>query len=115
MCKYKLAFVSIYTCFLFVSFAAGYDYVPLHFTYTFELPSSEQCLEIEIINDPLAEDWEAFSVLLSTNSSAVNITTHTINIYIEPNDNGNNIMYEQIYSLIVYLLTMQIVDVLTAM
>ena len=79
--------MSIHTCFLFLLFAAGYDYVPLHFAYIFE---QEQCLEIEIINDPLAENWEVFSVLLSTNSSAVNITTHTINIYIGPNDDGNH-------------------------
>ena len=72
---------------MFLLFAADYDYEPLHFTYTYEL---DQCLEIEIINDPLAENWEVFSVLLSTNSSAVNITTHTINIYIEPNDDGNH-------------------------
>ena len=49
---------------------------------------SHQCLQIEIIDDSLAEDWEMFSVLLSTNSSAVNLTRHEFNVFIEPNDNN---------------------------
>ena len=49
---------------------------------------SHQCLQIEIIDDSLAEDWEMFSVLLSTNSSAVNLTRQVFNVFIEPND-GN--------------------------
>ena len=47
---------------------------------------SHQCLQIEIIDDSLAEDWEMFSVLLSTNSSAVNLTRHEFNVFIEPSD-----------------------------
>ena len=49
---------------------------------------SHQCLQIEIIDDSLAEDWEMFSVLLSTNSSAVNLTRQEFNVFIEPNDDN---------------------------
>ena len=50
--------------------------------------SQQQCLEIEIINDSLPEDWEVFTLLLSTNNSAVNLTVHIVDVYIQPN-NGN--------------------------
>ena len=52
-------------------------------------PSDElqqQCLEIEIINDSLPEDWEVFTLLLSTNSSAVYLSTHRVDVYIRPNN-----------------------------
>lgn len=52
-----------------------------------DLMRSQLCLEIEIIDDQLAEGYEMFSVLLSTNSSAVNITIHQFDIFIQPNDN----------------------------
>ena len=70
---------------------AGCDYHPLRQTLTFEssdMTRSHQCLQIEIIDDSLAEGWEMFSVLLSTNSSAVNLTRQEFNIFIRPND-GN--------------------------
>ena len=46
----------------------------------------EQCLEIEIIDDALAEDWEIFTVRLSTENSAVNLTVQEFDVYIFPND-----------------------------
>ena len=49
---------------------------------------SHQCVQIEIIDDSLAEDWEMFSVLLSTNNSAVNLTRHEFDVFIEPNDDN---------------------------
>ena len=58
-------------------------------------PSNEillqQCLEIEIINDSLPEDWEVFTLLLSTNNSAVNLTVHRVDVYIQPN-NGQHVL-----------------------
>ena len=48
--------------------------------------SQQQCLEIEIINDSLPEDWEVFTLLLSTNNSAVDLTVHRIDVYIQPNN-----------------------------
>ena len=47
---------------------------------------SEQCLQIEITDDSLAEDTEVFSVLLSTNSSTVNLLYNKLDIYIYRND-----------------------------
>ena len=54
---------------------------------------SHQCLQIEIIDDSLAEDWEMFSVLLSTNSSAVNLIMHKLNVFIRPNNDGGMYIY----------------------
>ena len=67
---------------------AGYDYRQLRRTITFDMTRSHQCLQIEIIDDSLAEDWEMFSVLLSTNNSAVNLTCREFNVFIEPNDDN---------------------------
>ena len=67
--------------------SADNDYKATASTLVFE-PSNEiilhQCLEIEIINDPLPEDWEVFTLLLSTNNSAssVNLITHRVDMYI---------------------------------
>ena len=47
-----------------------------------DIRSQQQCLEIEIINDSLPEDWEMFTILLSTNNSAVNLTVHRVVVYI---------------------------------
>ena len=43
-------------------------------------------MEIEIINDSLPEDWEVFTLLLSTNTSTVNLTIHRVDVYIQPNN-----------------------------
>ena len=70
-------------------FTADYDYRPLNRTLTFEpsdMMRSEQCLEIEIIDDALAEGHEKFTVQLSTNSSAVNLTIQKFDVFILPND-----------------------------
>ena len=70
--------------------SGGYDYHPVYQTITFEPTDnmrSERCLEIEIIDDSLAESFEMFTVLLSTNSSTtVNVTRHYFNVFIRPND-----------------------------
>ena len=70
----------------------------MSYTLTFG-PSyqSEQCIKIQIINDSLAEGWERFTVQLTTNSSAINITTSQFNIYIEPN-NGTHYVLTVSYS-----------------
>ena len=47
-----------------------------------ETISQQQCLEIAINNDSLPEDWEVFTLLFSTNNSAVNITAHRVDVYI---------------------------------
>ena len=69
--------------------SADYDYRPLSYTLTFEpsdMMRSEQYLEIEIIDDALPEDWEMFTVQLSTDSSAVNLTLQEFDVHIIPND-----------------------------
>ena len=48
--------------------------------------SQEHCLEIEIINDSLPEDWEVFTLLLSTNNSAVDLTAKSVDVRIQPNN-----------------------------
>ena len=68
---------------------AGYDYEITTSTLTFEAfdgITSQQCLEIEIIDDSLPEDWEVFTLLLSTNNSAVDLITQRVDVYIQPNN-----------------------------
>ena len=70
-------------------YTADYDYHPLSQTITFEpsdMTRSHQCLQIEIIDDSLAEGIEVFSVLLSTNSSTVSLVQNKLNIYIYSDD-----------------------------
>ena len=47
---------------------------------------SKQCLQIETVDDSLAEYNESFIVSIFTNNSAVNQEIHTIPVVIEPND-----------------------------
>ena len=72
------------------SYSADYDYKTTTHTLTFEPSvergSQQQCLEIEIINDSFPEDWEVFTLLLSTNNSAVNLTTKRVDVRIQPNN-----------------------------
>ena len=76
-----------YTIFLI---SAGYDYKMTTHTFVFEpsdeMTSQQQCLEIEIINDSLPEDWEVFTLLLSTNNAGVNLTVHQLFLYITPSN-----------------------------
>ena len=72
------------------SYSADYDYKKTTHTLTFE-PSDDrglqqQCLEIEIIDDSLPEDWEVFTLLLSTNDSTVDLITCRVDVYIQPNN-----------------------------
>ena len=93
--------VSKYTCvnilqlnyrvtYILFCISADYDYITTTCTVVFkpsnERGSQQQCLEIEIINDSLSEDWEVFTLLLSTINSAVNLTVHRIDVYIQPNN-----------------------------
>ena len=75
--------------FIFLTLA-GYDYKittsTLKFEPLFEIRSQQQCLEIEIIDDSLPEGWEVFTLLLSTNNSAVQLNTDRVNVYIRAND-----------------------------
>ena len=74
---------------LYFFLPAEYDYIPSNFTLIFtpsNMMKSRQCVQIEIIDDSLAEFWEVFTVLLSTNSSAVDLTLNKFDIYISPND-----------------------------
>ena len=81
---YIIYFYPLFSC------SADYDYKTATHTLTFELSnereSQQQCLEIEIINDSLPEDWEVFTLLLSTNNSAVNLTTKRVDVRIQPNN-----------------------------
>lgn len=66
---------------------ANFDYVLLNSTLTFgPLHSVQQCVQIEIVDDSLAEGLEQFTVGLTTTSSAVNVTDSIFKIFIEPND-----------------------------
>ena len=70
-----------------ISDIGGIDYVSLSQTLTLG-PSvtSEQCVEIEILDDSLTESWEMFEVQLSTNSTAVYLVNWLVHIYISPNN-----------------------------
>ena len=73
-----------------MSFSANVDYKSTTHTLVFEpsneMRSQQQCLEIEIIDDSLPEYREVFTLLLSTNSSAVDLITQRVNVYIRRND-----------------------------
>ena len=70
--------------------SAAYDYKATAITLVFEpsdgMGSQQQCLEIEIINDSLPEDLEVFTLLLSTNNLGVYLSTHRVDVYIQPNN-----------------------------
>ena len=72
----------------------GYDYkistCTLKFEPSIEITSQQQCLEIEIINDSLPEDWEVFTLLLSTKNLAVKLAKHKVDMYISTNDIDGN-------------------------
>ena len=75
---------------IYIFFAiAGYDYKvttsTLKFEPSFEITSQLQCLEIEIINDSLPEHREVLTLLLSTNNSAVQLSTGRVDVYIIAN------------------------------
>ena len=83
----KVSWILIY---IFLTLA-GYDYKITASTLKFE-PfdgiTSKQCLEIEIIDDSLPEDWEVFTLSFSTNNPAVYLITHRYDVFIRSN-NGN--------------------------
>ena len=85
-------FTKTYVIAIYIFTSANYDYKATTHTLTFEpfngVRSQQQCLEIKIINDSLPEDWEVFTILLSTNNSAVNLITQRVNVYITPNYNS---------------------------
>ena len=54
----------------------------LKFEPLFEITLQQQCLEIEIISDLLSERREMFTLLFSTNNSAVQLTTPRVKVYI---------------------------------
>ena len=70
---------------------AGYDYKITTSTLKFE-PfggiTSQQCLEIEIIDDSLPEGWEVITLLFSINNPAVNLISRRFDVSIRSND-GN--------------------------
>ena len=62
---------------------AGYDYTKTNRTLMLNETVSQQCLGIEIfINDSLSEGWKVFTLLLSTNNSAVNLSIDRVDVYI---------------------------------
>ena len=70
-----------------ISDIGGIDYVSLSQTLTLGLSvTSEQCVEIEILDDSLTESWEMFEVQLSTHSTALYLVNWQVHIYISPND-----------------------------
>lgn len=68
-------------------YTANFDYIILNTTLTFG-PShpEQQCVQIAIVDDSLAEGLEQFTVEFTATSSAVNVTNSTLKIFIEPND-----------------------------
>lgn len=86
-------------------------------TYTLSFgPSyqSEQCVEIQIINDSLAEGWERLTVQLTTNSSAIDLATPQFKIYIKPNDGTYNLSTTCIQFRVHNLLYIQLTIVMKA-
>ena len=50
--------------------------------------SQQQCLNIRIVDDSLPEDLEVFTLLLSTNNSAVDLITDRVDVRIQQSDKG---------------------------
>ena len=53
---------------------------------------SQKCLEIEIIDDSIPENWVEFTLLFSTNNSKVDLITHEVNVLILISANHGNIL-----------------------
>ena len=68
------------------------------------MTKSQRCVQIEIIDDSLAEDWEVFTVLLSTNSSGVNLTRHKFDVFIQSSGGKQEVTCIIISFLSLYLL-----------
>ena len=82
-CTYSAFYLVLHV----ISYSGDYDYKTTTHTLMFEPSGSQQqCLEIEIINDSLPEGWEVFTLLLSTNNSAVDLIAQRVDVYIQPND-----------------------------
>ena len=67
-------------------FIANYDYIGLKDTLTFGPFQSIQCIDIQIIDDSLAEGLESFTVQLTTNSSEIVVITSQVIVHIQPSD-----------------------------
>ena len=77
------------------SHSAGYDYKTtirdLVFEPSNEMRSQQQCLNIKIVDGSLPEDWEVFTLLLTTNNSAVDLITDRVDVYIRQNDGKDEV------------------------
>ena len=74
--------------------------MPLALTLKFKplnVTRSHQCLNIEIIDDSLAEYPERIGILISTNSSEVDIECSYFEILINDNDKNGNFSSPDIY------------------
>ena len=89
MCTCMVSWKLYVLIYIFLTLA-DYDYKittsTLKFEPSFEIRSQQQCLEIEIIDDSLPEDWEVLTLLFSTNNSEIQLITQRINVYIRAND-----------------------------
>ena len=90
---HTLYFYALLLCFLETTFfsitsdfIANYDYIGLKDTLTFEPFQSIECVDIQIINDSLAEGLESFTVQLTTNSSEIVVITSLVIVHIQPSD-----------------------------
>ena len=61
---------------------AGEDYLRLTETLTFVEQESIICSQLEVLNDSFIENSEAVMISLSTNDSAVDVTSASVNVLI---------------------------------
>ena len=77
----------IHVCFIWDFFVAGFDYLgvdhELHFVAS---EQSVQCVEIEVVDDSLAETEEWFGIRVSTEWPLANVIETQLQLHIEPSD-----------------------------
>ena len=67
--------------------AAGFDYLPFGDQLQFVLSGNPiQCVEIQLVDDHLAEEREWFGVQLSTDTTAAEVVNSQLRLVIEPSD-----------------------------
>ena len=71
--------------FMYSIYSAGFDYVSAHYNLTFVSSGNmEQCVDIDLIDDGLAEAEESFGIQLSSDVAFVEIVSAFVKV--KPND-----------------------------
>ena len=78
--------MSLVINFIIIISSANYDYKPVNVTLMLESSQLEWHIEVDIVNDVLAEGLETFMVQIAANSSSVEFEFPEFEVHISPND-----------------------------